>query len=312
MMVYLGQPVPTTSYQQARAKVSDGKSVRVSVPASSGDVVAGNFYYFGGFLGVAMQNLANNTAKAQDLILQIEQAVYETDQVLATDTLAVGTRIFWDDTNKRFTETATSIYAGIVTAAKDDNNVIWFLLTPGVLGDEAMTAIGTLTDLDTTEKDSIVGAVNEVNTNVGGLEGFLKNCVQTGVLVGAPTTASTHADAGAFDFNVDITPGIVVVNGVLAEIAKTVDFDVAHDTESPIDATDTGIVYAIVAAEADGTVTLAAVTGAAAAEPEAPTDEAITTAVGHKNWVRIATTKVVRTGAATITQTYDNSVRPSL
>ncbi len=287
MMAYLGQPVPTTSYQQARAKVSDGKSVRVSVPANSGDVVAGNFYYFGGFLGVAMQNLANDAAKAQDLILQIEQAVYETDQVLATDTLAAGTRIFWDAGNKRFTETATSIYGGVVTAAKDDNNVIWFLLTPGVLGDEALTALG-------------------------GLEAFLKNHVQTGVLVGAPTTASTHADAGTFDFNVDITPGIVVVNGVLAEIAKTEDFDVAHDDESPIGAEDTGIVYAIVAGEAEGAVTLVAVAGAAAAEPEAPTDEAITTAVGHKNWVRIATTTVVRTGAATITQTYDNSVRPSL
>jgi len=57
---------------------------------------------------------------------------------------------------------------------------------------------------------------------------------------------------------------------------------------------------------------LAAVAGTAAAEPVAPTSEAITTAVGHKNWVRIATTTVVRTGEATITQTYDNSVRPSL
>ncbi len=166
-MSFTGQPVPSTTYRSARAKVSDGKSVRVSVPAGSGAVTAGTLVYFGGFVGFAMQSLVNDAANAQDLVLQIEIAEYETDQVKTTDTLAAGTKVFWDAENKRLTETPTSIFAGVITVAKDTNNVIWFLLVPGVLGDEAMTAIGDMAELTTTEKDEIVAAINEVNNATG-------------------------------------------------------------------------------------------------------------------------------------------------
>jgi hypothetical protein len=315
--MYTGQPVPSTTYQSARFMVSDGKSVRVSVPANSGDIAAGQLCYFDGFLGFAMQSLSNNATAAQELILQIEAAEYETDQILTTDTMARGTRIFWDAENKRLTESPTTIFAGVVTVAKDANNVIWFLLIPGVLGDEAMTAIGDLADLETTEQGSVVGAINEVNANANAaataaaaLLAYLQNCVQTGLLAGEPTTASTHADAGAFDFNINVSEGIVVVNGVLAEIAAQADLDVASGDTSPLSAEAPGIVYTIIAAETDGVVTLAAVAGTAAAEPEAADDETITTAVGHDNWIRIATTTLTRTDASTVTQTYSNGVRP--
>lgn len=48
-MAYMGQPVPSTVTSISQIKVSDGKSVEVTVPAGSG-TVAGNFYVLDGFL----------------------------------------------------------------------------------------------------------------------------------------------------------------------------------------------------------------------------------------------------------------------
>ncbi len=164
-MAYTGQPVPTTVYNVGSAKISDGKSVRVSVPANSGEIKAGDFVYFGGFLGVAMQSLANDTVAAQDLILQIEVAEYETDQTNEAQDFDAGTKIYWDNTEKEFTETPTAVFAGVVTAAKDDAGVIWFVLTPGIINDAAAEVIGELTTLTTTEKGSVVGAINDVDAS---------------------------------------------------------------------------------------------------------------------------------------------------
>lgn len=163
--MYKGQPVPSTTYQQARAKVSDGKSVRVSVPANSGAITAGAFCYFDGFLGVAMADLANDTANAQDLVLQIELAEYETDQIDATQDFARGTRIYWDAVTKKLTETPTPTLAGVVTVAKDASNVIWFRLVPGIINDEAADVIGDLTALTTAQKTTVVEAINEVDSH---------------------------------------------------------------------------------------------------------------------------------------------------
>jgi len=104
-------------------KVSDGKSVEVTVPV--GGVTGGNFYYLEGFLGCAF---ATRDA-GEKVALNIEPGEFETKQILASDTFAKGTKIYWDVDNKRFTETATgNIFAGVVTVAKDTNGVIWFVL----------------------------------------------------------------------------------------------------------------------------------------------------------------------------------------
>lgn len=127
--------VSYTKYQQGRAKIGDGKSVKVTVPAGSGAITAGEFYYFDGVVGVAMQSLENDDVNDQDLILQVELAEYETDQIDTSQSFSKGTRIYWDTDNNRFTETPTDIFAGIVTAAKDSNDVIWFLNAGVGLGD---------------------------------------------------------------------------------------------------------------------------------------------------------------------------------
>lgn len=131
-MAYKGQPVPSTTYQSYRAKVSDGKSVRVAVPTST-TVEAQKFYLIGGYFGAAMESVTTSASQTDSVILNIEQAEFETDQIDTTKAFAAGTLIYWDDTAKKLTETATSNrLVGRVTTAKDANNVIWFLLGPQV------------------------------------------------------------------------------------------------------------------------------------------------------------------------------------
>lgn len=150
-MAYTGQPVPTTTHQHGYFKVSDGKSVRVTVPANSGDVKVGELVEFGGFLGFAVRgehpiqaikpgNALDNSDKDQVLILSIEQAEYETDQIDEEGDFAAGTLVYWDGANKVLTESATDEVgnplrpAGRITVGKDENGVVWFILGPQVFG----------------------------------------------------------------------------------------------------------------------------------------------------------------------------------
>jgi predicted RecA/RadA family phage recombinase len=164
-MAYKGQPVPSTTYQKGYFKVSDGKSVEVSVPADS-DLKAGQFAYLDGFLGVITRDVktaANETAKA---ILIIEVAEYETDQIDDSKTFAKGDKVYWDNTDKRFTTDTTGIFAGVVTNAQDGNGVIWFVLWPGFVNETALQVIGDLNDLNTTNNQTLVDAINEVVASV--------------------------------------------------------------------------------------------------------------------------------------------------
>jgi len=132
-MAYVGQPVPSTVVNINTAKVSDGKSVRVAVPGNT-VIEAGKFYLLDGFLGCAFQSVTTGAGETAEVILNIEQAEYETDQIDISQTFAKGTLIYWDDTNKQFTETATdNRLAGRVTQAKDSNNVICFILGSQVI-----------------------------------------------------------------------------------------------------------------------------------------------------------------------------------
>ena len=281
-MTWTGQPTPATAIYLGYGKISDGKSIKVDVPEST-TITAGKLYLLEGFLGVAMESVTTGEGGTSEVTLSIENAEYETDQINTEEAFTKGADVYWDSTNKRLTTTATALYAGQVTSAKDSNNVIWFKLAPRVI------------------------------TNADALASFLRNSVQAGLLAGAPTAASTHADGGAYDFNVDIEPGLVKVNNVLKEFAAQVDFDIDNGAESPISSSATDIIYTVVAAEEDGNITLEVVAGAAAGSEDVkpPTDEDISTEVGHDNWIKLFNTKISRTGASAISQTYDNSVRPS-
>ena len=192
-MAYKGQPVPSTTYQKGYFKVSDGKSVEVSVPANS-DLKAGQFAYLDGFLGVITRDVktaANETAKA---ILIIEVAEYETDQIDDSKTFAKGDKVYWDNTNKRFTTDTTGIFAGVVTNAKDSYGVIWFVLWPGFVNETALQVIGDLDDLNTTDNQTLVDAINEVVASVDDAQADATEALER---IAENVTCSDSADTAA-------------------------------------------------------------------------------------------------------------------
>ena len=170
-MAYVGQPVPSTVVNINAAKVSDGKSVRVTVPENT-TIEAGKFYLLDGFLGAAFQSVETGAGETAEVILNIEPAEYETDQTKTNDraSMTVGEDIYWDKNNKYFTLSATDIYAGKITSAADSNGVIWFKLAERPFSLDNVTTlaaqVGTLDDLTTTAKNSIVAAINEIDAKV--------------------------------------------------------------------------------------------------------------------------------------------------
>lgn len=111
-------------------QVSRGRSVKVTVPSGFGSVKAGVFYEISGFLGMA----ANAAQEAEQVVLLIEQAEYETSQIDAAATVNPGDRLYWDAANRVFTTTDGGGFrvAGIVTQGKDANGAICFVLGPQV------------------------------------------------------------------------------------------------------------------------------------------------------------------------------------
>jgi hypothetical protein len=215
-MAYVGQPVPSTVVNINAAKVSDGKSVRVTVPENT-TIEAGKFYLLDGFLGAAFQSVTTGVEETAEVILNIEQAEFETDQTKEADraTMAVGTDIYWDKDNKYFTLSGTDIYAGKITAAADENGVIWFKLAerPFSLDDVTTLAaqVGTLGNLTTTAKNSIVAAINEVDGEIG-------------TLASLTTTSKNNI--------------VAAINGVNAKVAEKVDPIADVENLSVSDATD--------------------------------------------------------------------------
>ena len=133
-MAYKGQPVPSSVHNIGYGKISDGKSVKVTVPVST-KIEAGKFYLLDGFLGCAMQSVETGAGETAEVVLNIEQAEFETDQINTANNFDVGDLVYWDDSNKQLTTSdgsGANRLVGRVTAAKDENNVIWFILGPQV------------------------------------------------------------------------------------------------------------------------------------------------------------------------------------
>lgn len=121
-------------------KTGGANSVVVSVPAST-VITQGDFYLLDGFLGMAVQSMETDAAGevikfngfsvtaytvSANITLNIEPGEYETSQIDAADAFAAGDKVYWDAVNKRFTTVATDgAFCGIVTQAKDANDMIW-------------------------------------------------------------------------------------------------------------------------------------------------------------------------------------------
>lgn len=142
------------------------------------------------------------------------------------------------------------------------------------------------------------------------------NLVHHGMLVGAPTNASTQVTGtGASDYNVNIAAGILAVDGTIKEYAAQADYDLASSATGLL-ASGESFIVSIVAYKniLTGVVGLRNFAGAAATTGAqvAPTDAEITAGFGANTvWYRLADCTVNRTGATTVTQSYNNTVRPS-
>ncbi|MBE3576886.1 MAG: DUF2190 family protein [Limnochordales bacterium] len=120
-------------------KVSDGRSVRVTVPENT-VIEQGKFYLLDGFFGMAVQSVTTGVGQTAQVVLNIEEAEYETSQIKTTDAFNKGDKVFYDAAAKVLTTAANpdasgnpqNRLVGIVTEAKDANNVIWFKLGPQV------------------------------------------------------------------------------------------------------------------------------------------------------------------------------------
>lgn len=145
------------------------------------------------------------------------------------------------------------------------------------------------------------------------LRDLADNSVRQGLLADAPTTASTQATgaSGALGLRVDLSAGLARVNAQDYEIAPTADH-VIHNAAFAWGATSSKQVIFALVLDGNSTPALADVAGtvAAAAAAIAPTDEEISTALGHDNWIRLCDVTVNRTADTTVTQTQDNTVRP--
>lgn len=159
----------------ASRKVSDGLSVRVTVPQST-VIPAGSFARIGGVLGYAPLGVTTGVGETKPLILSIERCEYETTQIDSADTFAVGAKVFWDNANKRFTEVdADGFYAGFVTSPKGSGTSIWLIFEPdqyGVAGQGA--AVADITTADGTDLPTTQALANATKARVNTLLASLR------------------------------------------------------------------------------------------------------------------------------------------
>lgn len=132
-MSYTGQPIPSTVINISQVKISDGKSVVVTVDAGAG-ITAGQFAVVDGFFGVAMQTVvAADNIIGTDISLTIEQAEYITDQIDTAKAFAKGTALYFDPARSLFTDdsaVAGVLFCGRTSVAKDASNTMQFILYP--------------------------------------------------------------------------------------------------------------------------------------------------------------------------------------
>lgn len=143
------------------------------------------------------------------------------------------------------------------------------------------------------------------------------NRIVQGMLVGAPTNASTQVTGtGAYDYNVNIAAGLLVCNDVVKEYAAQADYDVDHGAAANL-VVGQSIVYSIVAyrSKGDGEVRLlsipgvVATTGSQVAPPTATIEAKL---ADDTFYFKVADVTFNRTGDEAVTYSVNNAVRPTM
>lgn len=109
-------------------KVSLARAVRVTAPV--GGTEQGKLYLIDGYFGMALQT----AAEGEPVVLEIEQAVFETNQIKADDAFFFGERVYFDaGAGVLTTDDAggANRLVGRVWRAKAEDGTIEFVLTGG-------------------------------------------------------------------------------------------------------------------------------------------------------------------------------------
>lgn len=120
-------------------KIGGASSVEVTVPVST-TIEQDQFYLLDGFFGKSVQAVTTDAETTAEVILDIEQAEFETSQITEADAFAKGDKVYWNNATGLLTTQANpdangnpqNRVVGRVSVAKDANNVIWFILGPQV------------------------------------------------------------------------------------------------------------------------------------------------------------------------------------
>jgi hypothetical protein len=143
------------------------------------------------------------------------------------------------------------------------------------------------------------------------------NKVLSGCLLYAPTTGSTQVIATPIhDFNVNLAQGIISVDGVVSNVAAAADINLSAAGTAPL-ASGQSVIYCLIyyRSRGDGLVKSSWVAGTVAVHATVvrPTIAQIKTALGLDDdhvWFCLGETRIKCTGAATVTQEYNNATRP--
>jgi predicted RecA/RadA family phage recombinase len=140
-MSQAGFPVPSTLTHKNQAKISDGRSVKVTVPQST-TVLVGDPVLLDGYFGFAVFGAETGVGETAEIVLNIEQAEFITDVIDTNQTYAKGAVAYWDDSAKKITSVkGSNREIGRVTRAKDSANTICITLAPQNVPAVPVTAI---------------------------------------------------------------------------------------------------------------------------------------------------------------------------
>ncbi len=105
--------------------IQKGDTVSVTAPAA---LASGQGVLVGGLFGVAAHSAVQGAS-----VEVVRKGVFELNAVTA-DTGAQGAKMYWDNTNRRLTTTATNnTLVGCLTAAKDGDDTTAMVLLDGVI-----------------------------------------------------------------------------------------------------------------------------------------------------------------------------------
>lgn len=228
-------PIAFTTARYTDRKISDAKSVKVTIPTSK-VLLAGEAFYVSPFLGLLTENVTTVSPATAEAILEVGPLVCTTTKLTAEQNFTLGTIVYWSTATDKFTETPTDILAGVVYKAKGREATPVahiFILGPSIaaLDPTDMAAIKAafanivLTDFD----DAVFADINTVaaalkDADLTDIAGISKQAHLADVAAVTATTVENvaGADAAALVTDINKAGGIVAsLNTLRTEINAT-------------------------------------------------------------------------------------------